>query len=169
MMLNGTNITIPMGNMTANMTIPPNCSNSSFVLETNTSAIYGEYLVDNRDFALYIFLNDSNGMSSCYNSCAVNWPPVLLNDCNGTAWVNFEGDIMPNLIGATLRTDDTAQLMYNNQPLYYFIGDKMAGDATGEGQENFFLLNFTGFAIMANATNSTPPVVNLTTVNTTVS
>jgi predicted lipoprotein with Yx(FWY)xxD motif len=34
------------------------------------------FLMDSNKMTLYTFDNDSEGMSTCYDSCAENWPPL---------------------------------------------------------------------------------------------
>jgi predicted lipoprotein with Yx(FWY)xxD motif len=42
-----------------------------------------------------------------------------------------------SLIGTTARGDGGSQVTYAGHPLYYFVGDKAAGDVTGEGIDHF--------------------------------
>lgn len=72
---------------------------------------------------LYSFDKDKDGVSACYDKCAVNWPPYL----------GKQGDTMP--AGWTLvpRNDGTMQWAHGGKPAYYYIGDKKPGDATGDG------------------------------------
>ena len=72
---------------------------------------------------IYTFDNDTGGVSSCYDSCAGNWPPYL-----GAADAALTE-------GWTLvaRTDGTMQWAYDTKPVYFFAGDKAAGDVTGDG------------------------------------
>ncbi|MBS7545222.1 hypothetical protein [Ancylobacter oerskovii] len=73
---------------------------------------------------LYVFDKDTGGMSACYDACAANWPPYL----------GKQGDAMK--AGWTLvpRKDGALQWAYDGKPLYYFVGDKKAGDKTGDGK-----------------------------------
>ena len=41
------------------------------------------------------------------------------------------------LLGTTTRTDGAKQVTYNGHPLYYFVNDKAAGDARGQGINRF--------------------------------
>jgi predicted lipoprotein with Yx(FWY)xxD motif len=78
---------------------------------------------------LYIFDNDTGGESSCYESCATNWPPLLVEEgAEPAAGEGVTGDI-----GVTARTDGSVQVTYNDMPLYYFANDSAPGDATGDG------------------------------------
>jgi predicted lipoprotein with Yx(FWY)xxD motif len=90
----------------------------------------GAYLVGPEGMTLYIFDNDGDGPeSTCYEQCADNWPPLLVEEDQGATG----GDGVDGAFGVTERTDDTYQVTYNGLPLYYFIGDQAAGDTNGDG------------------------------------
>jgi predicted lipoprotein with Yx(FWY)xxD motif len=94
---------------------------------SETSA--GSALAGEGEMTLYTFDNDSNGESSCYDSCATNWPPLLVEEgAEPAAGEGVTGDI-----GTTERTDGTTQVTYDGWPLYYFAADSAPGDATGDG------------------------------------
>ena len=66
-------------------------------------------------------------MSTCYDQCAVNWPPLLLaegQELSGGAGVI--GDI-----GIIEREDGGSQITYDGWPLYYWVKDSIPGDTTG--------------------------------------
>jgi CxxC motif-containing protein (DUF1111 family)/predicted lipoprotein with Yx(FWY)xxD motif len=77
----------------------------------------------NPGFTLYTFDNDidSEG-SNCNNSCATNWPPLLVTDGIASG--------VPNL-STIIRNDGTTQAAYQSKPLYFFIGDSSAGMTEG--------------------------------------
>lgn len=76
-------------------------------------------------FTLYTFDGDlGNTGSACVNTCATNWPPLLVTDA--------EASSVPGL-GTITRDDDTIQATYLGRPLYFFINDSEVGDATGQG------------------------------------
>lgn len=72
---------------------------------------------------LYIFDKDKPGVSNCYDSCAINWPPLLAD-----ATAKPEGDFT-----IVDRTDGTKMLAYKGMPLYFWKNDAKAGDMTGDG------------------------------------
>lgn len=87
-------------------------------------------LTDDRGLTLYRFTNDEAGASSCYDWCAQAWPPVLVD---GLPVV-----VDPALavgLGTIARKDGGLQLTYGGSPLYYYVGDRHAGDANGQGVE----------------------------------
>jgi predicted lipoprotein with Yx(FWY)xxD motif len=89
----------------------------------------GTVLVGPAGMTLYRFTKDTPGVSNCYDQCATNWPPLL---------VEAADKVVPgvNLLGqfATAeRKDGKLQVTYNGWPLYYWKDDKAPGDTLGEG------------------------------------
>ena len=101
----------------------------------------GTILVDGDGFALYLFVPDAQGDSTCYDQCETAWPP-LLGDVTA-------GDGVDNsLLGTTTRDDGSTQVTYNGWPLYYFANDAAAGDINGQGiNDVWYLLTPTGEGI----------------------
>jgi predicted lipoprotein with Yx(FWY)xxD motif len=94
----------------------------------------GPVLVGPNGMTLYLFTKDTPGtedeaaVSACYEQCATNWPPLL---------VESEDDIVPGVnlpgtFGTTERTDGTLQVTYNGWPLYFWAKDAAIGDTTGD-------------------------------------
>ena len=94
----------------------------------------GKYLTGEDGKTLYIFKNDTpgDGKSSCYDACASNWPPMILDD--GEKAVAGAG--ASGKIDTITRTDGKKQVTYNGAPLYYFAADTAAGDTKGQGLNN---------------------------------
>jgi predicted lipoprotein with Yx(FWY)xxD motif len=88
----------------------------------------GTILTDQSGRTLYLFTKDTPGTSTCYDQCAVNWPPLLASD---QADLSLP-DGVPGTLGTTQRSDGTTQLTYNGMPLYYWIADQQPGDTTGQ-------------------------------------
>ncbi|WP_324651127.1 hypothetical protein [Georgenia sp. H159] len=86
----------------------------------------GTVLVDGEGMTLYLFTNDSPGMSACTGDCLVAWPPVEGEPAAG------EG-VDEALLGSIEREDGTVQATYGDWPLYYFSQDTSPGDVTGQG------------------------------------
>lgn len=93
-----------------------------------TSAEVGEHLVDAEGRTLYVFTNDIPGMSHCFDDCAANWPPYVVDSDELTA-----GDGVSAELGTIDRGDGTLQVTLDGWPLYYFAADQAAGDTSGEG------------------------------------
>jgi predicted lipoprotein with Yx(FWY)xxD motif len=80
-------------------------------------------IADAKGNTLYIFDKDKGGVSACYDTCAAKWPPYLgkASDPMTEGWTLIN------------RTDGTKQWAYDGKPMYYFAGDKTAGEAKGDG------------------------------------
>jgi predicted lipoprotein with Yx(FWY)xxD motif len=72
---------------------------------------------------LYTFDKDKDGMSSCYDQCAVNWPPYMASAGMkmGKDWTEVK------------RKDGSMQWAYDGKPVYFFKNDKKKGDMKGDG------------------------------------
>jgi predicted lipoprotein with Yx(FWY)xxD motif len=120
-------------------------NNPSIVIGGNPTL--GDFLVDARYRTLYVFRRDYPGASHCYDECAANWPPFII-----------QKDIIPQgsstiepgltgLVGVITRPDGTRQVTYNGWPLYYFAGDLNPGDANGDGvNNNWHVIRLNGFS-----------------------
>ena len=87
----------------------------------------GPFLTDSSGLTLYIFSKDEPGVSNCYEQCAVNWPPLLV-EAGQTVLGSEE---LTAEFATTERTDGTLQVTYNQWPLYYWVNDAAPGDTTG--------------------------------------
>ena len=101
-------------------------------IEVRQTEPYGEHLIAQEDHSVYLFTGDRENESTCYNACALAWPPVL-----------SEGDPVAGegvddaKLGTLERKDGEMQVTYNGAPLYYFIQDSAAGDTTGQRNLGF--------------------------------
>jgi len=108
---------------------------------STASTDLGTVLVDPDGFTVYIFLNDTNGESTCYDSCAATWPPVS----GDTA---ISPDLDDSIFGTTTRTDGTEQLTVDGRPLYRYAPDANPGDTGGQGVgEVWFVVGSDGAMI----------------------
>lgn len=92
----------------------------------------GHILVGSAGLSLYLLTGDEpgSGISQCYDQCAENWPPLLVDSAD-----DLVGDPrLLGVLGTIERTDDTIQVTYNGSPLYYWKGDAAPGDIDGEGR-----------------------------------
>ena len=92
----------------------------------------GNILADARGHTLYLFEKDKNGMSSCNGACVAYWPAVFT-----AAKPRAGAGVRASLLGRTKRSDGRRQVTYAGHPLYTFVGDKKAGQTTGEGLTDF--------------------------------
>ena len=113
----------------------------------------GTYLTGANGRALYLWVADSGGMSSCSGACAKAWPPLT------TKGKPIAGKgVTASKLGTIKRSDGTTQVTYNNHPLYYFIEDKSAGSTTGQGSDAFgapwWIVSPAGAAITSSGSGS---------------
>jgi len=99
---------------------------------TNDSTL-GTYLTGQNGLTLYIFLADSPNVSACTSSqCLANWSPLAVS-----SGATITGPTGATGTWATItRSDGIVQVTYNQQPLYYYMGDAAAGDTKGQGTNN---------------------------------
>ncbi len=91
------------------------------------STSLGDILVDGKGMTLYMFTADANGKSACSGDCLANWP-VLAGE-GATAGTGLDGEDFTSIT----RDDGSKQVTFNAMPLYFFAGDKAAGDVAGQG------------------------------------
>lgn len=115
----------------------------------------GKVLVSANGHALYLFKHDSGSISSCYGTCATDWPPLLTK----AAKPSGGSGVRASLLGTTRRKDGKLQITYHGHPLYWFFLDKKAGQTNGEGQNFFggkwYLVDATGAAVVKTSAGTT--------------
>jgi predicted lipoprotein with Yx(FWY)xxD motif len=112
-------------------TTAPSAAAMAATVDLHNSSL-GSILVDAQGKTLYLFEADKNGKSACSGPCATAWPPLLSNGAPQAAM-----GASASLIGSTARSDGGSQVTYAGHPLYYYVGDKAAGDVTGQGIDQF--------------------------------
>jgi predicted lipoprotein with Yx(FWY)xxD motif len=90
------------------------------------------FLTDSLGRSLYLWVPDTTTMSMCSGSCATYWPPLTTNGAPTAGTGVSASDL-----GTITRSDGTKQVTYAGHPLYYFVGDKTAGQTNGEGSTGF--------------------------------
>jgi predicted lipoprotein with Yx(FWY)xxD motif len=106
-------------------------------LETNPT--FGPILAAGSGLALYTLTTDHNGQSTCHGSCAAVWPPLDIP-------VGSAPTVGPGVTGtvaASMQSDGTLQVTFNGDPVYTFVGDTSAGQVTGNGVSDFFVVKLT--------------------------
>jgi predicted lipoprotein with Yx(FWY)xxD motif len=92
----------------------------------------GTILVDSRGRTLYLFEKDRNGVSMCNTACKSYWPPLTSRRLPRAG-----KGVHQSLLRLGRAHDGVRQVVYAGHPLYTFVGDKRAGQTTGEGLNNF--------------------------------
>ncbi len=79
-------------------------------------------LAADNGMTLYVFDKDKNGVPTCYDNCAKQWPPYLAKGDQkmGEGWATVK------------RKDGSMQWTYRNRPVYFYADDKKLGDANGD-------------------------------------
>jgi predicted lipoprotein with Yx(FWY)xxD motif len=117
-------------------TAPPAAVNQSGAdLGVSNSSQHGKYLVDATGKTVYTLQKDSKGMSSCYDACATQWPPLLSPQGTPKA---LDRSIAQNAIVNIQRTDGGVQVTYHGHPLYHYSQDVSAGQINGQGAKDPF-------------------------------
>lgn len=95
---------------------------SSHAMVSAKQSAYGKILFDGRGFVLYGFTRDAHGRSACSGACAKAWPPYIVKSRpTGGAGV------AARRLGTTRRAGGSLQATYAGRPLYYYVGDRRAG------------------------------------------
>ena len=92
----------------------------------------GTVLVDARGRTLYLFEKDRNGVSSCSAACLAYWPALT-----SIGAPRAGNGVHQSLLKLARAHNGARQVTYAGHPLYTFVGDKRAGQTTGEGLRNF--------------------------------
>jgi predicted lipoprotein with Yx(FWY)xxD motif len=95
-------------------------------------AAIGTILVDSRGRTLYLFEKDRNGVSMCNSACMSYWPALTSH-----ATPHAGRGVKQSLLRLSRAHNGVRQVTYAGHPLYTFVGDKRAGQTTGEGLSNF--------------------------------
>lgn len=90
----------------------------------------GKVLTDAKGMTLYVFDEDKSGVSSCYEKCVDNWPPLA-----APAGAQPVGDF-----SVIKRKDGSGQWAYKGKPLYTWHKDKAPGDVSGDGVRDIWHL-----------------------------
>ncbi|GHH87672.1 hypothetical protein GCM10018793_64480 [Streptomyces sulfonofaciens] len=92
----------------------------------------GTYLTGGSGRTVYLWAADKDGRSTCSGGCAAGWPPVTT-----TGTPKAGPGVAAGRLSTTTRADGSKQITYDGHPLYYFSGDRAAGDTNGQGNDGF--------------------------------
>jgi predicted lipoprotein with Yx(FWY)xxD motif len=109
---------------------------------TTASSPLGDILVGEGGFTVYGFTPDEGGTPTCVDECAASWPPVLLESADVPAGLD------PDVFSVVEYPEGGFVLRAGEWPLYYFAGDRAAGDVNGQGVNDiWFVVDPTGTLI----------------------
>jgi len=109
---------------------PTTTSGGTMYIRTQMVTINGtstKVLTNGQGMTLYYRTSDPAPASTCTGNCAATWPPLLNHNMS---------IITSQTLNGTLTVQQTAngpQVLYNNHPLYTYVGDNAAGQANGHG------------------------------------
>ena len=103
---------------------------NNLALGTDSDTKVGKYLIAYNGMAVYTKDGDTTTMSSCYSTCATNWPPYLVGAEDN---VNNVKAGVGGKVATIIRTDGSIQVTYNGKPLYFYATDKTSADVSGDG------------------------------------
>lgn len=92
----------------------------------------GTILVGPNGHALYLFEKDKSARTTCTAACAAGWPPLTTKGAPKAG-----SGLKASLLSTSKRPDGTTQVVYAGHPLYYYAGDRGAGQTSGEGSKAF--------------------------------
>jgi len=100
----------------------------------------GQILVDESGRTLYAFTKDKEKSSNCDEQCIAVWPALT----SVKPAVAGEG-ANASLLGQTESTKGQQQATDGEWPLYYYVGDMVAGDVNGQGiDDEWFVVSPDG-------------------------
>jgi len=94
----------------------------------------GSFLTDTKGMTLYWFKSDSPGKSACTGGCVEKWPLYYRKE------VKPPEEVKAADFSTITREDGKPQTTFRGYPLYYFAGDKAAGDANGQGLKDVWFV-----------------------------
>lgn len=101
---------------------------STATVQTRKVGHLGVILVNSKGRTLYMFVPDHQKSVTCHGTCAVIWPPLKVKQGQRPT---AGGAAKKSLLGTYGRV-----VSYNRWPLYTYITDRKAGQATGQGVDN---------------------------------
>ena len=153
-----TSTTSPPATTTSTEADPTTTSTAAATTTTSVDAMEGVHvsetelgfiLVDPDGLTLYVFTNDGEGESTCYDACAEAWPPV-------PADTPIDSGVDAAMFGSVERTDGLQQLTVNGQPLYLYAPDETPGDVMGQGLNGvWFVVDASGSMVTDAETGGT--------------
>ena len=104
---------------------------SNLALGTDGEAGIGTYLIGYTGAPVYTKDGDTATTSTCYDTCAKNWPPYIVGAEDNVTQVKSGVDASKT--GTIIRTDGSIQMTYNGKPLYFYAADANASGPKGDG------------------------------------
>jgi transforming growth factor-beta-induced protein len=136
-----------LGVSLVDFTMTTNSDSDEVAYDSVSQRLMGGTNSTNPGFTLYAFDSDlGSAGSTCNDSCATNWPPVLVTD----------GEVA-NISGLSLvtRDDGSLQAAYKGRPLYFYSGDTEASDISGQSVSGWWKVGQEQVALQVQGSNVT--------------
>lgn len=131
---------------------------SAASVKTAANAQFGMVLVAANGKTLYRYTVDSKGVNRCTSNptCSKYWPQLLVK--TGVKPTAGSG-VNASLLGTIKAAHGMRQITYAGYPLYFFAGDKAAGQVNGQGfEKQWYVVNtkgaFVKHAVSSSASSS---------------
>jgi len=93
-------------------------------------------LTDKENRTLYFFSQDTEGVSNCFDNCAVNWPPLTIKPEEA---LQVGSGISKGTV-SSIKRGDVLHVTYKGKPLYLYKEDKDPGDMKGGNIPNWIVV-----------------------------
>jgi predicted lipoprotein with Yx(FWY)xxD motif len=130
---------------------------------------FGTILVAANGRTLYRYTLDRKGVNRCSSNATCNkyWPPLVVK--TGAKPTAGSG-VKAAMLGTIKAAHGMRQVTYAGFPLYYFFGDKSAGQTKGQGFESqWYVVNTKGGFVRQAVTTKAPPTTTTSPAPTTTS
>ncbi len=129
------------------------------VMKTST---LGTVLVASNGHTLYRYTVDGKGINRCSNvpACNTYWPALLVK---AGVKPTVGAGVSARLVGTIGAAHGKRQVTYAGYPLYFFSGDKNAGQLNGQAFEKKWYVVASGGALVEHAVKAAAPAGGTTT------
>jgi len=119
-------------------------------VKVEKSGKFGMILVGSNGRTLYRYTLDRKGVNRCSSNATCNkyWPPLLVKPA---VTPTVGSGAKAGLVGTIKAAHGLRQVTYAGFPLYFFAGDKQAGQTTGQGFESHWYVVSTAGAFVKHA------------------
>lgn len=127
----------------------------SGTVRTTRSKSFGTILVGSSGRTLYRYTDDRKGVNRCSSDATCNryWPPLVMG---AGAKLSAGSGVNAALLGTIKAAHGKRQVTYAGFPLYFFSGDKAAGQVNGQAfQSAWYVIDPKG-ALVRHAVTTTP-------------
>lgn len=134
---------------------------SAATVKALKSGKFGTILVGSNGRTLYRYTLDRKGVNRCSSNatCSKYWPALLVKP---TVKPTVAAGANAGLVGTIKATHGMRQVTYAGFPLYFFAGDKAAGQTAGQGfQSEWYVVNTAG-AFVKHAVKTPAPAPTTT-------